>query len=345
MIMRPLNYTTFLITTLIYFGSTENSKDLRIIGEPNNFFVLNDTTLIVYDDQNKDREVCLINTEIPFEENEKNCIRKGRGPGEISGLAMRFYIDREQNQIYIWDGGNKNLNLYSYELDYIKTIPHPGFDEVRGARFRVPLGNGDEFISTFKVGLFGYYFSAQDNQITPIPVQSDLVEPAKTNPLLLQGDYAVDWESNSMIFVTEFSSLVLKIKDAKVNFLTLGDPNLPFPENEKESGFALPRMSTYTFASIDVSIDNNIVYILHSGERPSRRKTIWYELRDRLDEYADQLLESKKVLVYNMENGNFHRNIELDQKAIKSKVYNGKIYYLIRGRQDTRLRVSSLQNF
>lgn len=331
-----------LLFSLIVIGFSflhETKADLTFFGEPDDFFVLNDTTLLVYNSQKTNQEVCLINMQTA---DVKNCIRKGRGPGEVSGLAMRFFINRKERTIYIWDGGNKTLSLFSFDLALLKTIPRPSLSEIRGARYRVPLGNGDEFVSTFKVGLFGYYYSASNNDITPLSVDSELIKPAKENPLLLQGDYAVDWQNHAMVFVTEFSSVVFKLKNAEIDFLTLGKPNLPFPENDVESGFALPRMSTYTFASIDVSIDNNHIYVLHSGKKPTRRKTIWFELRDRLEEYAYQLLESETILVYDLENGEYIKSIHLPENAIKAKVYNGKAYSLVRGKEDAVLKISDI---
>lgn len=336
-------YLFLLINLSLLTAQTVKSQEYELFGNPENFVVLTDSTVMLYDPDNTNQEVCVLNLKYKYFDQEKLCIRKGRGPGEVSTLALRFFNNQKDQEIYIWDGGNKNLNVYSYNLSYKRTIRRPDFGKVLGARYRIPLPNGDEYISTFKKGSFGYYYSRKEDTLINLPIESDLIEPAKSNPLYLQGDYDVDWDSGSLVFVTEYSSVILKIKNKATECVTLGEPKLEFPENDIEDGFAIPRMSTYTFSSLDVSIKNNKIFVLHSGKKPTKRKTIWYELRDKLDEYADQLLESKTVLVYNLENCSYEKTLELSRKAIRAKVHNQKVFSLVRNKEDSALIIEDFE--
>lgn len=319
------------------------AQKYELFGAPTNFIVLTDSTLLIYDPNNTDNEVCLVNLNYDIFSQSGNCIRKGRGPGEISTLAMRFFNNETEQKVYIWDGGNSTLNTYSYDLEFLRSLQRPEKDESRRARYRIPLGNGDEYLSTFKVGSFGYYYSSEEDSMFNLFINSDLIEPAKTNPFYLQGVYDVDWNTGSLVFVTEYSSLVLKIRNKNTECVTLGEPNLEFPENEVENGFSVPIMSTYTFSSVDVSVNNDKIFVLHSGKKPTRAKTLWYDIRNRLDEYANDLLESKTVLVYNLDDCSYIGNQELTQKAQRVKVFNNKVYSLVGNGEDSAILIEDVK--
>ena len=133
-------------------------------------------------------------------------------------------------------------------------------------------------------------------------------------------------------FYFKYSSLILKINNAEVDYITLGEPNLPFPENEEE--MSIPRESTYTYSSMDTSIDDNFIYILHSGKKAKLREQIWYEFRGRDEELYEKLQNSHTILVYDLETGAFIETITLDEEVYRAKVFNSTLFSLKRGKED-----------
>ena len=345
LIQQNMNKTNSLLLTVIFFifnnAVAQYTKTIEIFGYPEDFYILSDRTLLIYDPQRNNEEVCIlsINTaEI------SSCIRKGKGPGEISGNLTHFFVNQNKEEMYIWDGGSRRLSLFSNELQYIQTVPLPTTQAGNniGATYRIPLGNGDEFlVDSFRRGVFGNYYTASDMEITSIPIATDLIEPAKTNPFLLQGKYTVDWNSNSMIFTCNYSSLILKISNAEVEYITLGEPNILFPENEEE--MSIPAESSYTYSSIDTSIDEDFIYILHSGKKAKLREQIWYELRGRDEELYEKMASSNTILVYDLKTGGFVKKIALEEEVYKAKAFNGVLYTLKRGKEDAQLEIRTLQ--
>ena len=182
--------------------------------------------------------------------------------------SYTLFVNQNKEEIYIWDGGSKDFLYLVMNFSIYKQYLHlrPTRENNSSATYRIPLGNGDEFlVNTYQRGVYGDFYSSSEMELTSLPITSDLIEPAKTNPLLLQGKYIIDWNTNSMIFTCKYSSLILKINNAEVDYITLGEPNLPFPENEEE--MSLPRESTYTYSSMDTSNDEDFIYILHSGKK------------------------------------------------------------------------------
>lgn len=337
-------YKINLLILFLFFHTnaiSQNQHAIGMFGVPDDFYVVNDSTLLVYDSQRTNEEVCLFS--ITTGEN-LSCIKKGKGSGEITGNLTRFFVNQNKEEIYIWDGGSRRLSLFSDELQYIQTVPTPKTNRENNssATYRIPLGNGDEFlVNTYQRGVYGDFYSSSEMELTSLPITSDLIEPAKTNPLLLQGKYIIDWNTNSMIFTCKYSSLILKINNAEVDYITLGEPNLPFPENEEE--MSLPRESTYTYSSMDTSNDEDFIYILHSGKKAKLREQIWYELRGKEEELYEKLQNSQTILVYDLETGAFIEKIILEEEAYLAKVFNGSLYTLKRGKEDTLLEIRELE--
>ena len=331
-IMYKAIFTLIIYLFLAGKVFSKNEHTIEIFGVPEDFYIVNDSTLLVYDPQRNNEEVCLFSM---ITSEYSSCVRNGRGPGEISGNLTRFYINQKKGEIYIWDGGSRRLSLFSNELQYIQTVPilKTNQEQNLSPTYRIPLGNGDEYlVNSFQRGVFGNFYTASEMELTSLPITSNLIEPAKTNPFLLQGKYTVDWNTNSMIFTCKYSSLILKINNAEVDYITLGEPNLPFPENEEE--MSIPRESTYTYSSMDTSIDDNFIYILHSGKKAKLREQIWYEFRGRDEELYEKLQNSHTILVYDLETGAFIETITLDEEVYRAKVFNSTLFSLKRGKED-----------
>lgn len=341
--ITSFSLSLYLMLFFYNCGYSQIANSYKIFSDPYDIHLLNDSTLVLHDYSNEDMHICLYLISI---EEYGTCIVNGNGPGEVSGNLTRISVNYENEEIYVWDGGNYRFSLYDNELKFIENISLPKIEDHNFSKpsYRIPLGDNDEFlINTYKRGIFGKYYTASENKLTTLNIYDDLIDPVKKNPLLLQGKYAIDWKSNSLILTSDHSSFMVKISNSSVDYLTLGEPNIPFPKNKNEYDLALPEVSTYTHSTIDISISNNLIYVLHSGKKPKKREVLWYAVRARFEELIQKLESSNTILVYDLETGAFIEKIILEDEVYLAKVFNGSLYTLKRGKEDTLLEIRELE--
>lgn len=129
---------------------SQDEHTIEIFGAPEDFYIVNDSTLLVYDPQRNNEAVCLFSINSG---EYSSCVRNGRGPGEISGNLMRFFVNQKKGEIYIWDGGSRRLSLFDNDLQYKETISLPKTNQEQNLSptYRIPLGNGDAIFERKKL--------------------------------------------------------------------------------------------------------------------------------------------------------------------------------------------------
>ncbi|SMO78661.1 hypothetical protein [Gracilimonas mengyeensis] len=306
---------------------------------PENIYVVDDSLVLIADLSRVDEELCLVNI---YTEHNIGCTRIGYGPGEFSGNVTSILIDQLTREIIIWDGGNQRISTFSSSMELLKESPPAG--GFSGGLFAFPLKNGKQLVLRMNRDSFAEIVDENSNSIEfIIENESELLHPIRDNFLLKQGEFATESAKNSIVYVSKYSSTVIKISEDGVDFITLGKPNIPFPEREQEDGLSIPSAHKYITSSLDVSIAERNVYVLHSGKKTSYNEGFWYLIRGRILELQDKLEKGKVLLVYNLNDGSFERSIELPFEAKKAKVYNNKVYALHETKGGPVITVLSLE--
>ena len=315
---------TLFCTIFYFYASAQEVYTYDNLNNPDNFFVVDDSLLIVYDNSSKDEALCLINI---YNFDVINCIRGGRGPGEFSGQAVHILIDRTDELIYAWDYGLQRVTKFNYQLNYIEDLPIS--ERFRGALAILPFDDSHQLYLRMNEDSFGEIVEInKDSIITYIDNDHDPLAPIGDNFLLKQGTYSLDGKYNFIIFTSKYSSIILKVSPSGLEFVSLGKPGIPFPEREKDGEYGIPSLHKYTTSTIDASVFNEKLYTLHSGKSTTYRKAFWYILRGIILELAEELETGNKLLVYNLNNGMFINEINLPYDARKAKIFKDKVFVL-----------------
>ena len=307
---------------------------------PKNFNVLNDTTLLIYDKDRIEEELCLNNI-YSFE--ILNCTRFGKGPGELSGNAVHIFLDREKKEIIIWDFGLQRITKFSDKLVYLNDSNIS--DRFRGVLSILPINESHQLYLRMNEDSFAEVVNIKkDSVVSVVDNENEYLFPVKNNFLLKQGYYTFDGDSESILFTSKYSSILMKISITGLDFLTLGEPNIPFPEREKNDEYGIPSLHKYTTSSLDASINQGNIYILHSGKKTKYREAFWYLVRGRILELQEKLDRGKELLVYNLKNGDFIKRLELPFEVKKAKVFNNNVYALRDTEEGAIISVIPLQD-
>lgn len=331
--IRLIFVIAFLLLTSTSYGQLKQAfvVDAPFVS-PWYIHALNDDSLLVVDPKNKKKALQLIS--VP---NGKilNSQRIGRGPGEISSDGAKI-INITSNTIFLWDSGAKQLLKYNKSLNYQNSllIDSP-------VMYVAPVDNSLAFASTsFPTKEFLHLYKVNGRSLSSTPTNTystDInkkLEPLNKNYLLKQGPFLVDDGALYMGF--DFSSIVIKATPNSISFIN-GEPAniaLPIYEGVKRDGYATttfaPDIAEFPQATLDFSIDDNYLYVLHSGKKleTSGLSKVWSSVSGKIGKLIEDLGYSKKIFIYDKESGEYLRTINLPQKAKNIAVSENYIFAL-----------------
>ena len=102
------------------YGYSQIANSYKIFSDRYDIHLLNDSTLVMHDYSNEDMHICLY---LISTEEYGTCIVNGNGPGEVSGNLTRISVNYENEEIYVWDGGNYRR----CECSFLHNTVHLGF--------------------------------------------------------------------------------------------------------------------------------------------------------------------------------------------------------------------------
>lgn len=321
--MRSILFTLIIILNF----SDINAQEIYSydgLSNPDNFFVVDDSLLIVYDNSRTNEELCLTNI---YTYDIINCTRKGKGPGEFSGSGVHFLIDRTDERIYMWDYGSQRVTKLTYQLEYVDDLNIS--ERFRGALAVLPFDDSHQLYLRMNEDSFGEILDVKkDSVIAIVDNDHEHLVPTKNNFLLKQGNYSFDNEGSSIVFTSKYSSIVMNISMQGLEFITLGKPKMPFPERENNDDYGIPSLHKYTSSTIDISSFNGNLYVLHSGKSTTYREAFWYMVRGRILELAEDLETGNELLIYDLDDGSFLQSLRLPYEVRKAKIFGGNVFVL-----------------
>jgi hypothetical protein len=294
----------------------------------NDFKVINDSLMVIYDPGRKGQEISLINS---MAKEVVGSTRIGKGPGEISGKMIRIFVDRNQQRIHIFDYEQVSITTFDYQFN----VTNEQVLEVEGPPLLTAIPVSDSRILVQDMGRANFarlYDLDQRKELNSYPFENeglDYLQPVQANPLMKQGVICYGSNYKSIIYTTEYSSILIRMTEQGYSYLTLGSPNLPYPEYEVEDAvMAVPSTDEYTFSTLDLSVNERRIYILHSGKEAGTMKSMWAVVRGKIDQLMSELERSDQLLVYDETTGNYQKTLTLPFETKLAKVYHNRIYML-----------------
>lgn len=266
--MRLFAILLFVVIT-IQSGICQELKEVYSYHEniytPSAFYVLGEDTILTVELDNREAVLSLHDIK------NKQVITTrygGRGPGELSQNGLKYISKMGTDSIWVWDVGQRKGMIFDDRLNYLADV----VAEDHGVGSALILndttvlakkafdGNNVVALYPFKENRIG------DNPLLRIN-SGDFKSliPITENPLLNQGPMFADRDAAYMGFY--FGSTVLAIStEGKVD--TLSTPyNLPFPVVGNAEGYAAPDHGKSLEATLDISTDDDHIYILFSGKK------------------------------------------------------------------------------
>lgn len=160
--MRSILFTLIIILNF----SDINAQEIYSydgLSNPDNFFVVDDSLLIVYDNSRTNEELCLTNI---YTYDIINCTRKGKGPGEFSGSGVHFLIDRTDERIYMWDYGSQRVTKLTYQLEYVDDLNIS--ERFRGALAVLPFDDSHQLYLRMNEDSFGEILDVKKDSVIAI---------------------------------------------------------------------------------------------------------------------------------------------------------------------------------
>ncbi|MGM0586811.1 MAG: hypothetical protein ACQETE_00210 [Bacteroidota bacterium] len=307
-----------------------HSQDIEIIQEVDDYHnvlryeILNDSLLVVLDNGNKSDLLSLVNIasgEIV------GSTRKGNGPGEISGRAIRIYVDRKRELIKVWDYGQLSMDTYDYDFNLLseKLVDPPGM-----TLSAVPLNKDKILTLNLDTKSLAKIYDTKADSVTKTIKYTDqslnYLGPIKANPLLKQGHYLMD---NARVYASsKYSSVIFCLNEDGIKYIVPGVLESKFPEMDVDDGYSLPSMHEYVHSTLDMSIYDNKIYLLTSGKSISFVKGMWAYMNGKVDQKFSELRMAKEIYVYQVNDGAYLEKITLPYSVKLAKYYDDKIYCL-----------------
>ncbi|MCW9706175.1 hypothetical protein [Fodinibius salsisoli] len=295
---------------------------------PSAFYVLGEDTILTVELGNGDAVLSLHDIK-----NKKVIAtrRSGRGPGELSQNGLKYISKMGTDSIWVWDVGQRKGIIFDNKLNYVAdvvaedqaisaaliltdttVVAKKAFNDESVAAL-YPLRNnriGSKVMSRIRINNF------------------ESLRPIAENPLLNQGPMFADRDAVYMGFY--FGSMVPMLStEGKAD--TLSVPyDLPFPEVEYEKGYAAPDHGKYPEATLDISTDDQHIYILFSGKKfdagPFRQ--LANAMTGKLAEEIEKSDNTKEILVIDKNSKNFIKSLNLPVMSKRISVHNNSLYTL-----------------
>lgn len=337
--MRKLLLTSLINILVILFCANNAFSQLNKAFEiktqlidPWYIHAISDDTLLIIDPKNQTQALQL--RRVPDGDIIESQ-RVGRGPGELAAQGSKI-VNISSDAIFLWDSGASQLLKYDRNLTY-KTSYRTNLsalslafatDSLAFATSGIPSSN---YLNTYEV---------EKRSISQKPVKKFTTDvdsrlyPLSKNYLLNQGPFLVDDGSLYMGF--RFSSLVIKADSDSINFITGKPANIPLPDynpySDTEDGMVIsaPDIAKYPHATLDFAIDDNYLYVLHSGKKleAGRLKQVWLASTGKLGKEIENIEYSKIIYMYDKNSGDYLGSLELQEKAKKLAVTDHHIFTL-----------------
>lgn len=285
---------------------------------------LSDDTLIVVDLRNSDQAIQL--RTLPDGEIIRSQ-RTGSGPGEVSNQGAKI-VNTTEDHIYVWDAAAREFLQYDRQLNYRNS-----FFTDSPLMYVAPLGDSLAVGSMSRPSKnFLHIYKTRSRELEADPVTSFSVkedsrlEPIQSRYLLRQGPFLTNSEELFMGFT--FSSLVLQVTPDRLERIISEPANIPLPEYRStsvEDGSRIdsaPNIDEYPHGTLDVAVDDEYLYVLHSGKKleAGRLRQVWLQASGKMAEEIENIEYNNQVFVYDRENGKYIGEIFIPQKAKKITV-------------------------
>lgn len=325
----------FFLFIIPFHVNAQDFESIKLYSYPDDIFVVNDSTLLIFEKANRSESLYLYSM---VSGKTKNFLQIGRGPGEFSGNGTHILINYENNEIIMWDYGLQRLSKYSLELDYVKDFNDSEYFSGSLASFPVE-GKFQLFLRMSEDSFAEIVDIESDSIITVINNNNEILVPLKSNFLLKQGTYTFGNNGESIIFASKYSSVIAKITKTGLNYITLGKPDIPFPLRDKNDEYGIPSLHEYTSSTMDISVFDNKIYVLHSGKKTSYREAFWHLIRGKIMELQENLNLAQRLFIYDFNDGELIREIELPFEVRKAKVFKDTIYTLSDAEEDAKITI------
>ena len=293
---------------------------------------LNDDSLIIIDPQNKKQALQLTSV---TKGKVLNSHGIGRGPGEISSKGDKI-INVIGNTITVWDSGSRQILKYDRSLNY-KTSILPNVPAIYATLLNDSLVyvstqvNANDFLHLYSVNGRDLSAEAVRKYVTEVDKK---LKPLNENYLLKQGPFLVD--DGALFMGFDYSSLIVKASPDSILYVTDKPTNIPLPQYEAISSDgntriqSAPDITEYPPATLDLKVDKNFMYVLHSGKEfgGNRLKNVWLAATGKLQEKIESLQYSKTIHIYEKDTGNYLKKWILPQEAKKIAVSKNYLFTL-----------------
>ncbi|GAA5521051.1 hypothetical protein LQ318_04855 [Aliifodinibius salicampi] len=298
---------------------------------PSAFYVLGEDTILTVELGNRDAVLSLHDIK------NKQVIatrRGGRGPGELSQNGLKYISKMGKDSIWVWDEGQQKGMIFDDKLNYLTDVVAKDH------------GIGTALIVNDTTVIAKKAFDG-DNVVALYPLEGNRIGgkalfsinsgdfksllPITENPLLNQGPMFADRDAAYMGFY--FGSTVLALSaEGKVD--TISTPyNLPFPIVDYDKGYMAPDHGKSPEATLDISTDDDHIYILFSGKKfdvgPFRQ--LVNGITGKLAEEIEKSDNTREVLVIDKKSKKYIGSLDLPVMSKRIFVHGNSLYTLSYG--------------
>lgn len=327
MIRKRSNRSLFFAFLISVFSVVEASAQISdLIYDPHDLWVIGEDRVLVNDLALKDSPISVID----FENDAiVASLRTGKGPGEVSSTFYKRITKYSNGDILLWDAGQYRITRYTADLQYLDDISGSVF---KNRIYQAGLVNdstlftvqlGDEFLKLWRIRNSGI---EQENLIGSISLHDLEGLQGLKNFTLLQTLHFTNHDG--VVYMNcEYSSFLAAFDENGLLFLTDEPNNIPVPpHDEKNPIHALPDMGEHPEGARDVSVADEIVYVLLNGRTISKLEQMRYMIN--FEALIDKVNHAESLLMYDRITGEFLKEIELPIPTRQAKVQGEHIFLL-----------------
>lgn len=323
-----------IVFTLLYISvSCINDTSAQIsdmIYNPYNMWLVGEDKLLINDIADNERTLKLFDFSI---DSLKEVMRSGQGPGEVSPVYYKCSTNFSNGDILLWDAGRKRMMRYTSDLKYKTDLS--GEASMFGNLYQAGLINDSTLLTVDFHDEFLKAWRINDNEISEHSLlwSIHINDYEELSPLsnftLLQTLFYSNY--GGMLYITfEFSSLIIGIDEDGIAFINSEPANIPLPppdnESEKSGRYSLPIMGKHPEGARDISVMDDLVYVLLNGRTISKLEQMRYMVN--FETLIDKVKHAERLLVYNRFTGEFINELKLPMPARQAKVQGEYVFLL-----------------
>jgi len=307
----------------------EISKLENTMLDPEDFWIQESTnTAIIFDPAHDNYPVYRIDLQYG---NIINRIRSGQGPGEVHpSRSKRLSFDSQEN-IYLWDSGLQRTTIYDSGLNYKGMLKWGKSQEIfyhvgliNDSTLFVITGDVNEFIKLYRI-------NNQNVQTSEALVSIPIYYYEQFIPLeniLLKQKIVFSNHRYTCFLAFEYAFLIISLTETGITALINGPLEHPLPESSPQMGgiYALPDLTEHSLGILDITADDNHIYVLYSGKFGSKRSVVRYMLQPGI--FEEELEHSDKIIIFDRVTGELAGQYRLPVPAKRIRVHNDKFYVL-----------------